>query len=328
MADSNSRHATLISVQVGLPETVPGGEPESSGKAWTSGIFKFPVDGPLWLGSQNLEGDGQADLVHHGGVHKAVCVYSADHFPAWHRELGGRIFQAGAFGENFTIAGLTERDICIGDIWEIGDAQVQVSQPRQPCWKLARRWHIKELAMRMQQSGRTGWYFRVLREGVVACGGRMRLVERPHVEWTVERANHVMHHDKNNLEEAQRLANVPLLSPTWRKSLHDRVQRNTQPNLQERLIGPERPEITRPKGVTVSRARALPDEARMNCDLVTSVPDWVIDYPATELVFKELGIDVSCEGKSLEYVCRQHGLNPEDVFGRLHAAIKQARTPE
>lgn len=225
----------LLSVQAGLPRTCPGSQSGDAVRPWTTGFFKSRINGPVWLGVLNLQGDSQADLVHHGGANKAVCAYSADHFPFWQSELNGVDIQAGAFGENFTISGLTERDVCIGDIWEVGEAQVQVSQPRQPCWKLSRRWNIKDLALRVQRSGYTGWYFRVLKEGVVAGALPMELVDRTHPEWTIEKANHIMHYDKANLSEAARLAAIPLLSPSWRKTLLQRARQEVHSNEERRL---------------------------------------------------------------------------------------------
>jgi len=233
------RDGELVSVQAGLPRTCPCSRSGDTAKPWTTGFFKSRVDGPVWLGLLNLQGDGQADLVHHGGANKAVCAYSADHFPFWRRELSGVDIQGGAFGENFTISGLTERDVCIGDVWQVGEARLQVSQPRQPCWKLARRWNFNDLALRVQQSGCTGWYFRVLKEGFVAGGSPMELVERTYADWTIEKANHVMHHDKANLAEAARLAAVLLLSPNWREALFQRVRQEVQPNEAVRLNGSE-----------------------------------------------------------------------------------------
>ena len=230
-----SRHFTIRNIHVGLPRSLSGAAQQVSSKPWTSAIFKSSVSEPLWLRSHNLDGDGQADLVHHGGIHKAVCVYSADNFPYWNRELQGIRFQDGAFGENSTIEGMNEHDICIGDSWEIGEALVQVSQPRRPCWKLFQRWKIKDFTLRVQESGLTGWYLRVLQEGIVSKGMRATLVSRPHGGWTIERANYVMHHDKNNLAEAKRLANLPLLSPNSRESLQKRVEQRPQADDQIRL---------------------------------------------------------------------------------------------
>lgn len=204
---------------------------------WTTGFFKEPVQGPVLLRTTNLEGDGQADRVHHGGVDKAVLAYSAEHYPDWRRSMEQPSLPFGAFGENFTVTGLTEADVCIGDTWQVGDEVVmQVSQPRQPCWKLVRRWRIKTLVLQVQQTGRTGWYFRVLSEGTVAAGTRLVLRERPHPVWTVERANRVMHLEKKNVQAALELAAVPLLSESWRMTLIDRAQKR-EADPKKRLLG-------------------------------------------------------------------------------------------
>lgn len=223
--------ALVVSIQVGLPRTV-GDE-----KPWVTGFFKQSVTEPLWLGSINLAGDAQGDLVHHGGPHKAVCVYPAAHYPFWRGQLGLPELKAGDFGENFTLGELTESDVCIGDVWTIGHARVQLSQPRQPCWKLARRWDIKDLALQVQQTSRTGWYLRVLQEGEVQAGQEMELIERPHPRWTVAAANQLMHHDRQNLRDAALLAAVPELSPSWKKTLTNRAEKGLQPDEHKRLQG-------------------------------------------------------------------------------------------
>ena len=185
----------------------------------------------------NLAGDGQADLFHHGGSHKAVCVYPASHYPYWQTVLPLSELPHGSFGENFTVSNLVEADVCIGDIWQIGDATVQVSQPRQPCWKLARRWNIKDLANQVQQTGRTGWYFRVKVEGDVSAGMALTLLNRPHPRWTVAAANSIMHHDRKNYSAAFELAALSELSPSWQETLHNRVHQNTEPDVSLRLDG-------------------------------------------------------------------------------------------
>lgn len=143
----------------------------------------------------------------------------------------------GAFGENFTVVGQTEADVCIGDTWQVGsDVVLQISQPRQPCWKLARRWRIKTLALQVQQTGRTGWYFRVLQPGPVAAGMSLTLQSRPHPTWSVQRANRVMHAEKADIVAAAELAAIPLLSESWRNTLTRRAKKLTLDST-KRLIG-------------------------------------------------------------------------------------------
>ena len=228
----------LLSIQVGLPRTV--GRPDATDpidKSWTTGIFKEPVAGPVRLGASNLVGDGQADLQNHGGPEKAVNVYPAEHYPYWASDLCLPVLPHGAFGENFTTAGADEASVCIGDIYAVGTALVQVSQPRQPCWKLARRWRVKDLALRVQQAGRTGWYFRVLREGDIEAGMLLVLHERPHPEWTVAAANAVMHHRKADLEATRALAACSALSVRWRESLSRRAATGLPTSTSGRLDG-------------------------------------------------------------------------------------------
>lgn len=212
-----THHPSLASIFVGTPEHFGfAGAAAWFDEPWTTGIFKRPVEGPVHVTVSGLAGDGQADLVNHGGPDKAICVYSADHYAEWRRTLGLEDFVFGAFGENFTVAGLTEHDVCIGNLWAVGDALVQVSQPRQPCWKLARKWRLKDLSSQVVENGHTGWYFRVAREGDVARGAALALRERPHGTWTVAAANDVMHRDVGNVRE---LAALEPLSESWKRRL-------------------------------------------------------------------------------------------------------------
>lgn len=210
-------NATLESVNVGRPRVLA--EPER----WSTAIFKDAVDEPVELGVHNLAGDQQADLSVHGGLDKAVCVYSADHIGAWQHELRIADWGAAAAGENFTIAGQTETSVCIGDIFEVGSAIVQVSQPRSPCWKLARRWRRPDLPKRVLRSGRTGWYLRVLRSGRLQANELLRLVDRPCEEWTIDRVNRITYMPRR-LRDAisvARLADCPALAVGWRRALVD-----------------------------------------------------------------------------------------------------------
>ena len=235
--------ARVISLHVGLPQRMTSaGFSDQSGshQEWTTGFFKKSTDQSIWLGTLNLTGDGQADLINHGGKDKAVNVYPHEHYSYWGQTLGLTNLPMGGFGENFTIQGLLEQQVCIGDIFQLGKAIVQISQPRQPCWKLARYWRIKDLAVQVQETGRTGWYFRVLKEGPVQAGKNLVLQERAYPRWTVSTANQVMHHLVKDRQAAQNLADCEALSPRWRDKLRQRALTGAPENTAPRLTGPEK----------------------------------------------------------------------------------------
>jgi MOSC domain-containing protein YiiM len=218
--------ALVESIQVGRPRWHGSpGATDPFDRPFATGFWKDPVAGPVAVRFTNLDGDGQADLVNHGGADKAVLVYAAGHYPVWRTELGLLEMPHGAFGENLTVAGWVEADVCVGDVWRVGSAVFAVSQPRQPCWKLARRWRLKDLPARVVQSGRCGWYLRVLDEGVIEAGQAVELVERPRPEWTVLRAHRTMYFGKTDHDETAALAAVPELSLSWREELHQRLNR-------------------------------------------------------------------------------------------------------
>lgn len=222
--------ATLQSIQIGKPENY--GRPdagESHDKPWTTGFFKSPVQGRIFVGQTNLVGDGQADLKHHGGIDKAVLAYSADHYPRWRNELNKPDFPFGAFGENLTISGWDEDTVHIGDLVSIGPVRFEISQPRQPCWKLARRWRMNELVAMVIADGWTGWYLRVIEEGEIEAGMPVCLLERRNPDWPIARANRIMHHHKKDLPLALELAAVPRLADSWVKELQERAERLAEP---------------------------------------------------------------------------------------------------
>lgn len=214
----------LIAISVGRVERLGiHGAADRFDEAWTSGIFKAPIEGPARVIADHLDGDEQADLNNHGGPDKAICAYAANHYDGWRSTFGQSGLAYGAFGENFTIEGLIERDVCIGDIWSVGEVHVQVSQPRQPCWKLARKWRIDDLVDQVITRGQTGWYFRVLREGTVTRGDALTLIARSHPQWTIDAANAVMHHRRGGAGAAEVLAGLDTLSTSWKRSLLKRV---------------------------------------------------------------------------------------------------------
>lgn len=209
--------ALLTSLNVGRPSTFGGTEP------WRSGIFKSAVAGPLHLAAQNLSGDGQADLKVHGGPDKAVCVYSADHYPFWREHLGVPECGPGWFGENFSVEGQTETAVAIGDTYRIGTAVVQISQPRAPCWKLGRRWNRLDMPKLVLASGRTGWYLRVIETGDVQPGDTFSLLERPFARWTIDAVNAAAYSrgGTTDIDAARELANCPALAESWREGFRN-----------------------------------------------------------------------------------------------------------
>ncbi|MEO8457427.1 MAG: MOSC domain-containing protein [Chloroflexota bacterium] len=212
--------ATLLTIQVGQPRQMTDeGWPELRTGPWTSAIIKENVAGPVWLSRTNVEGDAQGNPAVHGGPDKAALAYSAAHYPLWNAELA-REFPYGAFGENLTIDGQDEDSVCIGDTYSIGDdVIVQVASPRSPCWKIARRWQIKDLTARVDDTGRTGWYLRVLREGQLEPGQRITLTDRPHPEWTVTRATDTMLSRRADMTAANALAQLAELADSWKQQL-------------------------------------------------------------------------------------------------------------
>ena len=215
----------LCSIQVGMPKTY--GDPMKKSlqeREWTTGFYKSPVLEDVEVTRLGIVGDGQGDLTVHGGPDKAVCVYPMEHYKYWEDSLGLKM-SAGAFGENFTIADGLESGVCIGDSYQIDDVIFQVTQPRQPCWKLSRRWKTKNLTALVQDTGKTGWYFRVLKGGKISPSNEICLLDRAHEGWTIDVCNEVMHHAKADLERAFTLAQIPELSESWQLSLLKRVER-------------------------------------------------------------------------------------------------------
>jgi MOSC domain-containing protein YiiM len=164
---------TLISVNLGLPREVPWHETRV-----TTGIFKQPVSGRVALHKLNLDGDRQADLRVHGGEYKAVYCYPVEHYAYWKKELPGRDLPFGVFGENFTTEGLLEDSVHLGDRFAVGSAEVVVTQPRLPCYKLGVRFASDDMVKRFLASARTGFYLSVTREGEVGPGDEIKPLSR------------------------------------------------------------------------------------------------------------------------------------------------------
>lgn len=211
----------------------PNGEP--------SAIDKHPVSRPIRLESGGLAGDAFGDTVRHGGVDKALHHYPGEHYAAWQRELpwlpAGR-WRAGGFGENLCPLGLVESDVCIGDIVRLGTAVLQVSQARQPCWKLNVRFGCDDMAMRVQISGRTGWYYRVLEPGELASGDEWTLIDRPHAQWPLARLLHYFYLDPLNLDTLAAIAELDVLASSWRQAAKQRLSTGLVEDWRRRLDTP------------------------------------------------------------------------------------------
>ncbi len=211
----------LVSVNVGLPAVLG----TRRGEPVLSGIRKLPVTGidTLKLSEVNLAGDGQADLSVHGGLEKAVYAYASEHLPAWRAELSRDDVGPGFFGENLTTEGVTEAGVAIGDIWDWGDALLQVAQPRWPCFKLTMRSGTGDMAARFRGSGRTGWYLRVLQPGEVPVAGPVTVASRHPAGVTILDAHRAALPGADP-ELVARVLALDVLSPEWRHHLTPRAR--------------------------------------------------------------------------------------------------------
>lgn len=206
----------IVAVFVGQPKTYIA----EDGSEWRSAIFKSPVTGPIALGSCTLEGDKVADTRHHGTPDMALCAYPLSHYAKWNTEFGSAL-EAGNVGENVTVDGLDEDQICIGDTFQLGTARIQVSQPRFPCYKQERRTGLEGFLKAVFATGRTGWYFRVLEQGTIQAGDSLTLLERPLPDITVATVNAAMF-DPAPADVRARLSALELLSESWREALANR----------------------------------------------------------------------------------------------------------
>lgn len=215
--------AIISSLNIGRPKSETFGHTQIR-----TGLCKEAVHTAIPLTAHGFAGDGVHNKKYHGGPDKAVCFYSADHYPFW-EELLGRPMPAAAFGENITIAGITEQDVAIGDIFTLGTATIQISQPRQPCKTLAARYQHAELISQIIKHGFTGWYARVVGEGEVRAADAMVHQEAPPNRLTIAEANRIFHGPKKAPEALQRLLAAPGLSDSWQQSVSRLVARSAAP---------------------------------------------------------------------------------------------------
>jgi len=210
----------VVSVNAGLPREVVW-----KGRAVRTGIFKDPVEGRVAVRALNLDGDRQADLTVHGGVSKAVYVYPSEHYAYWREELPGVELPWGMFGENLTTEGLLEGAVGIGDRFRIGSAQVVVTEPRMPCYKLGLRFRRDDVIKRFLASRRTGFYLAVLNEGEVEAGDRMERLSRDPHGVTVADITHLYTRKPHDVGLLQRAMSVEALPESWRTYFQDWVKK-------------------------------------------------------------------------------------------------------
>jgi len=219
----------LNSVNVGRPRDVVW-----RGRRISSGIFKKAISGAVMVHALNVEGDRQADLEVHGGFDKAVYAYPHEHYPYWQALYPEMEMPAGVFGENFTVEGMLETEVCIGDLYQVGKTTLVVTEPRIPCYKLAIRWGQTDIIEKFLASRRTGFYFAVLREGKVTAGDQITLLYRPEVVISVADIIRVFAHEKEDVETLRQAITLKALPQRWR----DYFQRQLELKTGEPLLEP------------------------------------------------------------------------------------------
>ena len=202
----------LISLNVGRPRLVV-----SKGEPVSTGIFKEPVSGPVMLRTLNLDGDRQADLTVHGGISKAVYAYPLEHYEFWKSELPEMELPYGMFGENFTTTGLLESSVNVGDRFRVGEAELMITEPRLPCYKLGIKFGRTDIIRKFLQSRRTGLYFAVVKEGKVKAGDDIELLSRDANNITIADVTRLYAFEKDDIETLRRAVKLEALSESWRE---------------------------------------------------------------------------------------------------------------
>src|ERR1700742_4318021 len=212
----------LLSVNVGLPRDI-----EWKGRTVHTGIWKDPVPGRQQVGRLNVVGDGQGDLAGHGGEQRAVFVYQIESYRYWQQQLKRTDFVYGQFSENFTIEGLPDDVVCIGDRYQIGSALFEVTQPRVTCYRVGIRLNDPRMPALLTSSGRPGFYFRVLRQGDVGAGDEIVKVGEASERMTVAEINALLYSPNHAHDRLQRALAIEALSPGWRSSFKTLLQTGT-----------------------------------------------------------------------------------------------------
>jgi MOSC domain-containing protein YiiM len=209
----------LVSLNIALPEKI---NLNGGSKKHLTAFFKKRVDGKIFLDELGFHGDGVGDSRIHGGKDLAICAYFVDHFPYWQAELDKEM-NPGSFGENLSLSGITEKQINIGDIFRLGEAEIEVSQPRQPCHKLNKVFDLQEMACKVQKTGYTGCYFRVKKTGWVEPNSVFKRIQEGLEKISVEMVNVLMFKEKKNPDLLKKVVSLQELSEEWRKKFRKRI---------------------------------------------------------------------------------------------------------
>jgi MOSC domain-containing protein YiiM len=209
----------LISLNVGLPRLLTW-----QGDTFETGILKDPVEGRVMLHATNLDGDRQADLTVHGGPNKAVYAYPSEHYETWNAELPTPVHTWGAFGENFTTAGLLETNVSVGNRYRLGSTVIKVTTPRLPCFKLAAKFQSERIIGQFLRSGRSGFYFSVIEEGEVGAGDEFELLEQEDPTLTIGEVNTIYSAKSPDRETLERSLHVKTLPQSWQYRFRARLE--------------------------------------------------------------------------------------------------------
>ena len=213
----------IVSIQIGKIRTIK--DETLKEKQWTTGSYKEAVDGEVVVTKDGIVGDEVADLRYHGGVHKAIFANSYENYPAWREYLGDENLTFGALAENLTLSDIKEEDVCIGDIHQIGEVILEVSQPREPCWKISKKHKNKTFTKYIYDTGRTGWYYRVLQDGKLKANDTIVLTKRVENPINILEANNILHNPFKDEKLTNHLLNLDILGEPFRNSLNKKYKK-------------------------------------------------------------------------------------------------------
>jgi ferredoxin-NADP reductase/MOSC domain-containing protein YiiM len=303
--------ARLVSVNVGMPKDV-----QWRGKTVHTGIWKTPVDGPVMVRRLNIDGDGQGDLAGHGGEQRAVMVYQTESYDYWASYLGRDDLKAGQFGENFTITGLSDHEVCIGDRYRIGDAEFEVTQPRVTCFRVGMRLAEPEMPNLLVSHYRPGFYLRVISEGHVQAGDAIVRTRRGRHELSVADVDALLYLPDRNMDQLRTIVDVPALSPGWQQSFRDMLAAD------EGASAPTAPPIGDEPGWTGFR-RLRVGAARGESPTVLSIELETDDHAAlsTPLAGQYLTIRIPDAGDPAPL--RSYSLSGDPTAARYRISVKR-----